>query len=69
MLRAVLPPPFETGIIWSYSKFFRLPHFTHMPPSLRQTSLRTSDGRMTLAITKPGLNFENRIGSKRRQFK
>ncbi len=44
MLRAVLLPPFETGIMWSYSRFFRLPHFTHLPPSRRQTSRRTSDG-------------------------
>jgi hypothetical protein len=44
MLRAVLLPPFETGMMWSYSKFFRLPHFTHLPPSLRQTSLRIADG-------------------------
>ena len=44
MLRAVLLPPFEMGMMWSYSKFFRLPHpsLAHLPPSLRQTSRRTS---------------------------
>src|ERR1035437_2031683 len=43
IFRAVLLPPFDTGTIWSYSKFSLLPHFTHTPPSLRQTSRRTSE--------------------------
>ena len=39
MLRSVLPPPLETGTIWSYSSLSRLPHraFSYSLPDLEIT--------------------------------
>src|ERR1051325_5415068 len=51
MLRAVLLPPFASGMMWSYSSFSRLLHFTHFPPSLRQTSRRISEGIACRALS------------------
>src|SRR3989442_3336407 len=41
---AVLLPPLERGIIWSYSRFSRLSHLVHLPLSRRHTSTRTCSG-------------------------
>lgn len=44
MLSSVLLPPFETGMMWSNSRFSRLPHLTHLPSSRSQTSWRSFSG-------------------------
>ena len=41
---AVLLPPLTRGTMWSYSRFSRLPHLEHCPPSLRHTSILTASG-------------------------
>jgi hypothetical protein len=39
MLRAVLLPPFDLGIMGSNSSFLQLPHFTHLASSRRRAQL------------------------------
>ena len=44
MFRAVLDPPRDNGISWSYSRFRVLPHLTHLPPSRCHTNIFTLSG-------------------------